>query len=109
MLSRSRLMSRSADRDAPIALSCSSRWTRSSAAVDAPPENRRAWVLSIALLMSAPPLLLDANRAHLLHVGQSHHHLVHAVHLERGHPLFHGFDEQVGDPRPFLDELLHRI
>src|SRR5471032_3105106 len=110
MLSSSRLMSRSADRDAPMALSCSSLWTRSSAAVAASPENRSAWVLSnLPLILSGRALLLDANRAHLLHVSEPHHDLVHAVHLQGRHPLFDGFDEQVGDARSLLDELLNRI
>src|SRR5687767_2410186 len=97
-------MSRSAESDAPIALSCSRRWPRSSAAVGAPPGKRSPCVLSRMLLM-----LLDAYRAHFLDVRDARQALLHAVLLERAHALLQGDREQLGDARVLLDALLDAV
>src|SRR6267142_5640123 len=101
-----RLMSRSAESDAPIAFSWSRRWARSSAAVtSAPAGKRRPWVLSIDALT----VLLDADGAHFLHVGHAHQALLHAVLLERAHPVLQALGEHVRDARVFLDQLLQLV
>src|SRR5687767_1123160 len=112
MDSRSRLMSRSADRDAPMALSCSRRWPRSSAAVGgAPPGRRSPWVVSSRLLMvgRASTSLLDADGADFLHVRHAHQALLHAVLLQRAHTVLEALRQHGGDARMLLDQLLQRI
>src|SRR5437667_8977935 len=104
--SSNRLISRSAESEAPIAFSWSRRWTRSSAAVtSAPAGKRRPWVLSIDALTA----LLDADGADFLHVGHAHQALLHAVLLERAHPVLQALREHVRDARVLLDQLLQLV
>src|SRR3954471_22073577 len=115
--SRRRLMSRSADSDAPIAFSCSRRWTRSSSALGASAERRSPTVLSSMLLMrrkSPPPvqpgsLLLDGDGAHFLHVRDAHQALLHAVLLQRAHAVLEALRQHLGDARVLLDQLLQLV
>src|SRR3972149_1797385 len=108
--SSSRSMSRSAESEVPIALSCSSRWTRSSAAPESPPANFSDCVLSMMLLMRQPPgTLLDADRAHLFERRDSHQHLLDAVLLQGAHAFPQGDGHDLGDAGVFLDQLLQRV
>src|SRR5438874_5584232 len=100
-----RLMSRSAESDAPIAFSWSRRWTTSSAAVtSAPAGKRRPCVLSIALTTS-----FDADGAHFLHVGHAREAFLHAVLLQRPHAVLEALRQHLGDPRVLLDQLLQLV
>src|SRR4030095_11510410 len=102
MVSSSRWMSRSAESEAPIALSCSKRWPRSSAPVGAdPPANRRPWVVS--------SILLNADRAHFLDVGKARQALLHPVLLQRAHTVLEALRQDVGDARMLLDQLLQLV
>src|SRR3989442_12024834 len=101
-----RLMSRSAESEAPIAFSWSRRWTRSSAAVTSAPAGKcRPCVLSMLALTAS----LDADRAHLLHVGDPHHAFLHAVLLERAHAILEALRQHLGDARVLLDQLLQLV
>src|SRR5215212_9204161 len=101
--SSSRLMSRSAESEAPIALSCSSRWPRSSA----PSAPRRR--LALVSMRFTWRVLLDADRAHFLHMSHAHQALLHAVLLERAHAVFQALREHIGDARVLLDQLLQLV
>src|SRR5438034_4495690 len=70
-------MSFSCDSAAPISLSCSRRRNRSSTVSKSNPRSERqpAW--------SEP--LLDTDRAHLRHIGNSLKHLFDPVHLQGSH------------------------
>src|SRR4051812_13720365 len=104
MDSRSLLMSRSAESDAPMALSCSSRWTRSSAAVGAVPAAKRsAWVVSITAGS------LDTDGAHFLDVGYAHQALLHAVLLQRAHAILEALGKHGRDARMLLDQLFQGV
>src|ERR1044071_8936223 len=102
MVSSRRWMSRSAESEAPMAFSCSRRWPRSSAPVGAdPPANRRPWVVS--------SILLNADRAHFLDVGEARQALLHPVLLQRAHAVLEALGEDVGDARMLLDQLLQLV
>src|SRR5512135_1413523 len=104
--SSSRLMSRSAESEAPIAFSWSRRWTRSSAAVSsAPVGKRRPWVLSIDALMFAMRVLLDADGAYFLHMRDAGEAFFHAVLLERAHAVVEALRKHFGHPGVLLDQL----
>src|SRR5437867_821067 len=108
--SSNRLMSRSAESEAPIAFSWSRRWTRSSAAVtSAPAGKRRPCVLSMLALISTAGASLDADRAHFLHVGDAHQAFFHAVLLERAHAVLEALCQHLGDARVLLDQLLQLV
>src|SRR6185436_18364330 len=100
--SSSRLMSRSAESEAPIALSCSRRWPRSSA----PSAPRRRLAL---VSMRFTALLFDADGAYFFHVGDAHQALLHAVLLERAHPVLQALRQHVGDARVLLDQFLQLV
>src|ERR1041384_3877371 len=103
--SSSRSMSRSAESEAPMALSWSSRWTRSSAAVSRAPNGRRRPVVrSIDVLT-----FLDADGAYFLHVGDAGEAFLHAVLLQRAHAVFEALRQHLGDPRMLLDQLLQLV
>src|SRR6185503_13614248 len=100
-----RSMSRSAESEAPIALSWSRRWTRSSAAVRRAPTGMRSpVVLSIEALTS-----LDADGAYFLHVGDAGEALLHAVLLQGAHAVFEALRQHLGDTRVLLDQLLQLV
>src|SRR3954462_15095944 len=100
-----RLMSRSAESDAPIAFSRSRRCARSSAAVGAtPPGNRKACVPSKVALT-----LLDADGANFLDMGDAGEALLHAVLLERAHAVLEALRQHFGDARVLLDQLLQLV
>src|SRR5689334_12502266 len=102
-----RLMSRSAESDAPIAFSWSRRWARSSAALTrAPAGNRRPWVLSIEALIATS---LDADGAYFLHVGDAGQALLHAVLLQRPHAVVQALREHLGDAGMLLDQLFQLV
>src|SRR5512134_469991 len=105
IVSSRRLMSRSAESEAPIALSCSRRWTRSSAAARTSVPKRSAWVPSRVLLMRSGrgAASLDADRAHFLDVRDARQALLHAVLLEGAHALLQADGQDVGDARVLLD------
>src|SRR3954470_9436005 len=103
--SSSRLMSRSAESEAPIAFSWSRRWTRSSAAVSRAPNGRRSpVVVSIDALT-----LLEADGAHFLHVRDAGEALLHAVLLEGAHAVVQALGEHLGDAGMLLDQLLQLV
>src|SRR5579859_5148563 len=106
-----RLMSRSAESDAPIAFSWSRRWTTSSAAVtSAPAGKRRPCVLSmLALIFTSTRASLDADRAHFLHVGNAGKALFHAVLLQRAHAVLEALRQHFAHPRVLLDQLLQLV
>src|SRR5262245_66620220 len=104
-----RSMSRSAESDAPMTLSCSRRWPRSSAAVGAASENCSPWVESSMLLMGAASGLLDADRAHFLHVSDPGQALLHAVLLQRAHAVLEALRQHLGDAGMLLDQLLQLV
>src|SRR5262245_31292079 len=102
MVSSRRWRSRSAESEAPIALSCSRRWPRSSAPVGAePPAKRSPWVVS--------SILLNAHRAHFLDMGQAGEALLHPVLLQGAHAVLEALGEDVGDPGVLLDQLLQPV
>src|SRR5438067_1818353 len=108
--SSSRLMSRSAESDAPIAFSWSRRWTRSSAAVTrAPAGNRKPCVLSMLALISTPGASLDTDGAHFLHMGHAHQAFLHAVLLERAHAVLEALGQHFCHARVLLDQLLQLV
>src|SRR2546425_5651746 len=107
--SSSRLMSRSAESEAPIAFSWSRRWTRSSAAVtSAPAGKRRPCVLSMLALIS-PRASLDADGAHFLHMRHAHQALLHAVLLESAHAVLEALGQHFCHARVLLDQLLQLV
>src|SRR5690349_14546561 len=110
MLSSRRLMSRSAESDAPMALSCSRRWPRSSPS-SAAASSRIPWVLSAdgPLMGARAPGSLDADRAHFLEAGDSREALLHSVLLQRPHTALEGHRQHLRDPRLLRDQLLQRI
>src|SRR4051812_43339402 len=96
-------MSVSAESEAPMVLSCSSRWTRSSSALGAKSDSRSPTVLSVmVLLMPRPPdplfvpLLLDADGAHFLHVRHAGQAFLHPVLLQCAHPVLEALREHLG-------------
>src|SRR5918911_1391076 len=103
--SSSRLMSRSAESEAPMAFSWSRRCARSSAAVGAaPPGKRNACVPSTVALT-----LFDADRANFLDVRDAGQALLHAVLLERPHAVLQALRQHLGDARVLLDQLLQLV
>src|SRR5690349_24012261 len=104
--SSSRLMSRSAESDAPMAFSWSRRWTRSSAAVGAPCGKSKACVPSMAALIGR---LFNAHGAHFLDVRDAGEALFHAVLLQRPHAVFEALRQHLGDTRMFLDQLFQLV
>src|SRR6476619_2329267 len=90
--SSSRLMSRSAESEAPIALSCSRRWPRSSA----PSAPRRRLAL---VSMRFTAMLFDADGADFCHVGLPHEAFLHPGLRERAHAGLDARGEHVGDAR----------
>src|SRR5687767_9685662 len=110
MLSSRRLMSRSAESEAPISLSCSRRLPRSSPA-SAAASSRRPWVCSAGkLLMRArAPRSLDADRTHFLHAGHARQALLHAILLQGAHALLERHRDQLRHARLLGDELLQRV
>src|SRR5262245_803551 len=110
--SSSRSMSRSAESDAPMALSCSSRWPRSSAAVAAAPMNlrrveSRSSLIYVGMFTSA--FLLDADGAHFLDVRDPGEALLHAVLLQGAHVVLEALRQHVGHARVLLDQLLQLV
>src|SRR5688572_15403673 len=106
MASSRRSMSRSAESDAPMALSCSRRCPRSSAAVGAlPPANCRAWVVFSITERGS----LDADRAHFLDVRHPGQALLHAVLLQGAHAVLEGLRQHLGDAGVLLDQLLQLV
>src|SRR6185295_6707826 len=101
--SSSRLMSRSAESEAPIAFSCSSRWPRSSA--PSAPSRR----LALVSMRFTRRVLLDADGAHFFHVGDAHQALLHAVLLERAHPVLQALRQHVRHARVLLDQFLQLV
>src|SRR5688500_20292113 len=102
MVSSSRLRSRSAESEAPMAFSCSRRCPRSSAPVGADrPEKRMPWVVS--------SILFNAHRALFLDVSDPAQALLHAVLLQRAHAVLEALGEDVGDARMLLDQLLQLV
>src|SRR6195256_5089359 len=104
MDSSSRLMSRSAERDAPTELSCSSRCMRSSEALTG---GSRGGELLKRLLIEAA--LLDTNGPHFLHVRHSHQAFLHPVLLEGAHSVVERLGEHFSDSRMLLDQLLQPV
>src|SRR3989337_2593980 len=106
MASSSRPMSRSADSDAPMACSCSSRCTRASAALRPAAEKPSAWVVSRVRLMRSPGGAgsLDADRAHFLDVRDPQQAFLQAVLLQRAHPLLQAHRQYLGHARVLLDQ-----
>src|SRR5262249_32779620 len=111
MASSRRSRSRSAESEAPMALSCSRRWPRSSAALAATSAKRKPWVDSRAVLTGREEgrALLDGDRAHFLHVGDAHQAFLHAVLLERAHAVLEALGEHFGHARVLLDQLLQLV
>src|SRR5688500_19389557 len=110
MLSSSLLMSRSAESEAPISLSCSRRRPRSSPA-SAAASSRRPWVCSAGklLMRTRAPRSLDADRAHFLDAGGTGEALLHAVLLQSPHAALHRHDEHLGDARLLGEQLVQRV
>src|SRR5678815_1114577 len=102
-----RLMSRSAESEAPIALSWSRRWTRSSAADGVDPAGKR----NPCVLSTVAPIggLLNADGPHFLHVGHAHQALLHAVLLERAHAVLEALRQHLRHARVLLDQLLQLV
>src|SRR5882672_9017 len=110
--SSSRLMSRSAESEAPMALSWSRRWTRSSAAFDsANVAKRKPVVVSVVLapMLAAIAPSFDANGTHLFDVGNAGEAFLQAVLLEGAHAVVQALREHVGDTRVLLDQLLEPV
>src|SRR2546430_4357360 len=95
------LMSFSWDGAAPISLSCSRRRNRSSTvSKNNPPVWRQpAW--------NEP--LLDADRAHLRHIGNSLKHLFDPIHLQGSHAFLETDSEDIRDARVLLDKLFEGV
>src|SRR6185295_85819 len=110
MLSSRRLMSRSAESDAPMALSCSRRRPRSSPA-SAAASSRIPWVLSadVPLMGARAPRSLDADRTHFLERGHAREALFHAVLLQGPHALLQRHGKHLRHARLLGDELLQRV
>src|SRR5436853_2888474 len=104
--SSSRLMSRSAESEAPIAFNCSSLTMRSPSLPMPGAATRGICEVSARLLMSA---LFNADRAHFLHVRHSHEAFFHAVLLEGAHAVLQALREHLRHARVFLDELLQLV
>src|ERR1700704_3538891 len=104
MDSSSRLMSRSAERDAPTELTGSSRCMRSSEALTG---DSRGCELLRSLLIEAA--LLDANGPHFLHVRHSHEALLHSVLLEGAHSVVERLGEHFSHSGMLLDQLLQPV
>src|SRR5438552_15692532 len=95
-------MSFSWDSAAPISLRCSRRRNRSSTVSKSnPPRSGRqpAW--------TEP--LLDTDRAHLRHIGNSLKHLFDPIHLQGSHPFLETDSEDFRDTRVLLDKLLESV
>src|SRR5207249_9843699 len=95
-------MSFSWDSAAPTSLSCSRRRNRSSTVSKSNPpgsERQPAW--------SEP--LLDADRAHLRHIGNSLKYLFDPVHLQGSHAFLETDSEDFRDTRVLLDKLLESV
>src|SRR5438876_946849 len=94
-------MSFSWDSAAPISLSCSRRRNRSSTVSKSNPRSGRqpAW--------SEP--LLDTDRAHLRHIGNSLKHLFDPVHLQGSHAFLETDSEDFRDTRVLLDKPLESV
>src|SRR5882757_1076705 len=94
-------MSFSWDSAAPISLSCSRRRKRSSTVSKCNPRSgqRPAW--------SEP--LLDADRAHLRHIGNSLKYFFDPVHLQGSHAFLEADRKDFRDTRVLLDQLLDGI
>src|SRR5690349_13461530 len=107
--SSSRLMSRSAESDAPMAFSWSRRWTRSSAAVGAIPAGKRSLCVESVLAPIAPSILFDADGAHFFDLRDAGETLFHAVLLQRAHAVLEALGEHLGDARVLLDELFQLV
>src|SRR6185503_3702627 len=108
MVSSRRLMSRSAESDVPMSLSCSSRWTRLSSEARRSKIGRPIFVSSSALLIEGAASL-DADGADFLDVGEAHQHLLDAVLLQGMHAFLERHRDDLRDARVLLDELLQRI
>src|SRR3990172_5449300 len=110
MLSSRRLMSRSADSEAPIAFRRSRRWARSSPSCAAA-SSRKPWVSSTdePLMGARAPPSLDTDRTDFLHVGHARQALLHPVLLERAHALLQRHRDQLRHARLLGDELLQRV
>src|SRR6476646_214718 len=109
MLWSSRLMSRSADSEAPIAFSCSRRWPRSSPA-SAAASRRIPWVDSAVLLMGAwAPRSLDADRAHFLEARHAQQALFQSGLLQGAHALLERRRDQLRHARLLGNQLLQGI
>src|SRR5512139_3603259 len=93
MASRSLLMSRSLESATPIPSSCSRRRNRS------PESGGSIWFMAIGGL-------LDADRAHLLDVGDSHQDLFDAVLLQGAHAGLERGRQHLRNPGVLLDVLL---
>src|SRR5579862_5178583 len=107
MLSSRRLMSRSADSDAPIAFSCSRRWPRSSPAAAAAMSFNPCVLLTVEPLMGArTPRSLDTDRAHFLQGGHAGQALLHSVLLQGAHALFQRHRQHLRHARLLRDQFL---
>src|SRR5882762_6936847 len=96
-------MSLSWDSAAPISLSCSRRRNRSSTvSKNNPPRSQAA-----AGVERAP--LLDADRAHLRHIGNSLKYFFDPVHLQGSHTFLETDRKDFRDTGVFLDQLLDGI
>src|SRR5512135_2793823 len=110
MASNRRLMSRSAESEAPMAFSRSSRWTRSSSGESSCPEKSRICVVSrLPLICASASPSLDADGTHFLDVRQPHERLLDAVLLERVHAFLQADRKHLRNARVLLDRLLHPV
>src|SRR5262249_61786889 len=96
-------MSFSCDSAAPISLSCSRRRNRSSSVSRIPPGFGRP---DIGRRRTA---LLDADRAHLRHIGDPLEDFLDTVHLQGPHALFQADRQDLSDAGVLLDPLLGAV
>src|SRR3954469_6981136 len=102
-------MSRSAESEAPIAFSCSSRSIRSPSEPSTPAAGR--WILEVSAkrLTQGVPGLLDADRADFLDVRRTREAFLHAVLLQSTHAVLEALRQHLSDARVLLDELLQLV
>src|SRR5690349_3526180 len=103
-----RSMSRSAESDAPMALSWSRRCTRSSAPSGTTPPGKRNSCVASKLALTGP-CLLDADRAHFLDVRHPGQALLQAILLQGAHAFLQADGEHLRHPRMLLDGLLEAV
>src|SRR5688572_18818769 len=98
-----RLMSFSRDSAMPIRFSSVSRRNRSASFT-----SFMVQAFEIARACAREPLL-DADRAHLVHVGDALQHLLHAVLLQRAHAVVERGRHDLRYARMLLDQLLDQV